>query len=86
MSIKEYSEQEITDAYSRLIWAQGLVDFVLRAGFDLRPGHEGETDGSLTAIFSILRDYLEPAESVMSYLDTGYTVEIKHEEKKESEA
>jgi len=31
-----YTKKEITDAYSKLIYAQGLVDFVVRAGFNLR--------------------------------------------------
>ena len=86
MSIKEYSEHEITDAYCRLIWAQGLVDFVLHAGFDFRPGNEAEMEGSFISIFSILQDYLKGAETIMSDLDSGHTVGIKHEEKKESEA
>jgi hypothetical protein len=35
-----YTKEEITDAYSKLIWAQGLVDFILLSGLPM--GHENK--------------------------------------------
>ena len=75
----EYTDQEMTEAYCHLIWAQGLIDFVLRAGFDLT-SDPVETEGSLISIFSILQDYLKPTESIMDNLDMGHTVRKKPEE------
>jgi len=34
METQSYTPEEITEAYEKLIWVQGLVDFVLHAGFD----------------------------------------------------
>ena len=48
----EYTDKEMTDAYSRLLWAQGLIDFVLRAGFDLT-SDPAETEGSLISSLSL---------------------------------
>jgi hypothetical protein len=83
--IKEYTDKEISDAYEHLIWAQGLIDFVLRAGFDLE-SNPVETEGSLISIFSILEEYLKPAEHILYVLDTGRLVGTQHEGKKENEA
>jgi len=58
---EQYTKKEITDAYSKLIWAQGLIDFVIKA----------ETEGSLISIFSILKDYLKSAQEVMDDLEMG---------------
>ena len=77
--IKEYTTKEVTNAYEHLIWAQGLIDFVLRAGFDLT-SDPVETEGSLLSIFSILEEYLHPTEIIMSNLDSGYTLRKKSEE------
>ena len=76
--LTEYTEQEISEAYTHLIWAQGLVDFVIRSGFNLNPEHKAETEGSLISIFEILRDYLKGAETIMSDLDSGHMVGTKH--------
>ena len=83
-----YTPEEITDAYSKLIWAQGLVDFVLLAGFDLSEEIRARNEGSLISIFSILQDYLKGAEAIMDDLDNGYKqvfTKIWKEEKKENE-
>ena len=74
----EYTKEELNIAYSRFLWAQGLIDFVLRAGFDLT-SDPVETAGSLTSIFSILNEYMKPAQSVLDNLDMGHTVKIKPE-------
>ena len=84
--MREYTEQEITNAYEHLIWAQGLIDFVLKAGFDLNHGDEAEMEGSLISIFSILQEYLKPAETILTVLDEGHSVGTRHEKKKENEA
>ena len=78
MRMIEYTGEEMQAAYSRLLWAQGLIDFVLREGFDLT-SDPVETEGSLTSIFSILNDYLKPATDIMSNLDMGHTVRKKPE-------
>jgi len=85
---EQYTPEEITNAYSKLIYAQGLVDFVLRAGFDLREETKAETEGSLISIFSILEDYLGSAKEVMGDLEMGYKnkfASLWKEEKKENE-
>jgi len=87
MNEREYTPERIADAYSKLIWAQGLVDFVLSAGFDLREENSAENEGSLIAIFSILKDYLGGSEEIMCDLDSGYKdvfTKIWKEEKKEN--
>jgi hypothetical protein len=66
-----YTKEEVSEAYGKLIWAQGLVDFVLHAGFDLSEDNRVKNEGSLISIFSILQDYLEKAESIMCDLDSG---------------
>jgi hypothetical protein len=75
----EYKSEEITTAYAHLIWAQGLIDFVLRAGFDVR-SNPVETENSLVSIFSILNEYLKPTEDIMCELDMGRTVTVKSKE------
>jgi len=72
MTEKErYTPEEITDAYKKLIWVQGLVDFVLHAGFDVKEERAAELEGSLISIFSIIQEYLKEAEEVMDFLDMG---------------
>jgi len=88
MNERGYTPEEIADAYSKLIWARGLVDFVLHAGFNLREENSAEIEGSLISIFSILQDYLKGAEAIMDDLDNGYKqvfTKIWKEEKKEDE-
>ena len=75
----EYTAKEITEAYEHFIWAQGIIDFVLHAGFDLK-SDQVKMEGSLISIFSILDDYLKPTKSIMDNLDMGYTVRKKPEE------
>jgi hypothetical protein len=72
MKAQNYTPEEIGDAYGKLIWAQGLVDFVLNAGFDLRPERQAENEGSLLSIFNIIQDYLKAASEIMFDLDAGY--------------
>jgi hypothetical protein len=67
-----YTKEEVSEAYSKLIWAQGLVDFVLNAGFDLSEDKRAENEGSLISIFQILKDYLGKSENIMGDLDNGY--------------
>ena len=81
----EYTDQEISSAYEHLIWAQGLIDFVLKAGFDLDQGNPAEMEGSLISIFSILKEYLKPTESIMDNLDMGRTVRKLEEKGTEKE-
>jgi hypothetical protein len=69
--MKVYTPEEITEAYEKLIWAQGLVDFVLHAGFDLSPEMKTDNEGALISIFSIIQDYLPKAVRVMEDLDMG---------------
>ena len=67
-----HTREEIGEAYTKLIWAQGLINFVLRAGFNIREDTDkGKLEGSLLSIFSILKDYLEPAEPILYALDSG---------------
>jgi len=86
---EQYTKEEITDAYSKLIYAQGLVDFVLRAGFNLREETKAETEGSLIAIFSIIQEYLKKVADVMDFLNMGSEWKFaslwKKEEKEENE-
>jgi hypothetical protein len=65
-----YTKEDITEAYEKLIWAQGLIWFVLREGFTL-PSDMAETEGSLISIFSILDDYLKKAAEVFEELEHG---------------
>jgi hypothetical protein len=65
-----YTKEDITEAYEKMIWAQGLIWFVLREGFTLPPGL-AETEGSLISIFSILDDYLKKASEVLEKLEHG---------------
>jgi hypothetical protein len=67
-----HTKEEVSEAYSKLIWAQGLVDFVLTAGFDLSEDKRAENEGSLISIFQILKDYLGKSEDIMGDLDNGY--------------
>ena len=66
-----YTQEEISEAYGNLIYAQGLINFVLRAGFNLNPECKAEIEGSLISIFSILEDYLKKAEEIMFDLTSG---------------
>ena len=74
----EYTREELKTAYSRFLWAQGLIEFVLRAGFDLT-SNPAEMEGSLISIFSILNEYIKPAQSILDDLDIGHTIKIKPE-------
>jgi len=86
---KSFTPEEIAEAYEKLIWVQGLVDFVLHAGFDVQAKREAELEGSLISIFSIIKEYLEKVENVMVSLDDGSEWKfsaIWKKEKKENEA
>jgi hypothetical protein len=62
---EQLTKKEVSNAYEKLIWAQGLVGYVRRMGEELE---EAES----ISIFSILEDYLHPASEVMDLLDMGY--------------
>ena len=86
--MKPYAKEEVGTAYEKLIYAQGLIDFVLHAGFDLREELKAKNEGSLISIFSILQEYLKPIEPIMCELECGnrdYFTEI-WEKPKEEEA
>ena len=83
--MEAYTRGYIGDAYGKLIWAQGLVDFVLHAGFDIDAGREAEIEGSLLSIFNIIQDYIKDAVEVMTDLDAGYEHRFKKLWKKELE-
>jgi hypothetical protein len=72
MNERGYTPEQVADAYAKLIYAQGLVDFVLRSGFDLRQENRAENEGSLISIFSILKDYLGASGEIMCDLESGY--------------
>jgi hypothetical protein len=72
MQSEGYTKEEVSEAYGKLIWAQGLIDFVLHAGFDLDSGNTAKQEGSLISIFSILQNYLKKASEIMDNLDMGY--------------
>ena len=74
----EYTQDELSTVYSRFLSARGLIDFVLRSGFDLTSDPK-EAEGSLMSIFQILDDYLNPAMGVLDNLDVGHTVKRKPE-------
>jgi hypothetical protein len=57
-----FTKEETGKAYENLIWAQGLVNYVLRTGANLK---EGES----ISIFSILEKLLEGVEPVMEDLE-----------------
>jgi hypothetical protein len=65
-----YTKEEITEAYEKLIWAQGLIDFVLKGGFSFPPDM-AKTEGSFISIFSILDDYLKKGAEVLDDLEFG---------------
>jgi hypothetical protein len=65
-----YTKEEITEAYEKLIWAQGLIDFVLKGGINLPPDL-AKTEGSFISIFSILDDYLKKGAEVLDDLEYG---------------
>jgi hypothetical protein len=67
-----YTQREVEDAYEKLVCAQGLVDFVQRAGFDLNVEKKAEIEGALLSIFAILDDYLKKASEIMDDLQCGY--------------
>ena len=69
--MEAHTPEEVTEAYEKLLWAQGLVDFALRSGFDMREEVRAETEGSLISIFSILQDYLKRPEEILFDLDNG---------------
>jgi hypothetical protein len=69
----EYTNKEMQTAYSRLLYAEGLIDFVLGTDLNLN-SDQAEMEGSLTSIFSILKDYLSPAMDIMANLDMGHMV------------
>jgi hypothetical protein len=66
-----YTKKDIDEAYEKIIWAQGLIDFILRSGFNLNHKNLEKTEGSLTSIFSILDDCLEKGSEVLEGLDYG---------------
>ena len=67
-----FTKEEISKGYESLIWAQGLIDFVLRAGIDIDAERTAETEGSLISIFYILKNNLKDVEPIMGDLDMGY--------------
>jgi hypothetical protein len=77
-----YTKEDVAEAYEKLIWAQGLIWFVLREGFTLSSGL-AETEGSLISIFSILDDYLKKAAEVLEELEHGNEEEFIQLWKKE---
>jgi hypothetical protein len=60
-----FTKEETGKAYENLIWAQGLVDYVLRTGAILE---EAES----ISIFSILEKLLKAVEPVMEKLEYDY--------------
>jgi hypothetical protein len=57
-----FTKEEAGKAYENLIWAQGLVDYVLRTGAILK---EGES----ISVFSIIDKLLKGVEPVMEKLE-----------------
>ena len=68
---ESYTREQISTAYERLIWTQGLIDFCLRAGFNIRNDTIPEMEGSLISIFRIMKDYLEGTDDILGDLDMG---------------
>jgi hypothetical protein len=61
---EQLTKEEVSNGYEKLLWAQGLVQYVRRMGAELE---EAES----ISIFAILEDYLCPAVGIMDLLDMG---------------
>ena len=59
-----YTPEMVNEAYAKLIWALGLMDYVLQAGIEL-------SAGSTISIFSILQDNLKGADEILDSLNNG---------------
>ena len=70
-----YSKEEITEAYKSLIWTQGLIDFALLSGFNIREATSSKMEGSLIAMFNIMKKNLAIVERVLDGLDMGNKTE-----------
>ena len=64
-----YSKEEISEAYESLIWTQGLIDFALLSGFNIREATSSDMEGSLIAMFHIMKKNLAIVERVLDDLD-----------------
>lgn len=53
------SKEEISEAYSNLVWAQGLIDYVLQT----------DNDGTVLSIFNILAKMLKGTENILYELE-----------------
>jgi hypothetical protein len=62
---KPFTKEEIGRAYQNLLWAQGLIDYVLRMGADME---EAES----ISIFYILEMLIKDAPDIMQKLDDGF--------------
>lgn len=70
MQGEKFTKEEITDAYLKLLWVQGLIDFVL--SLNICVDIEDNKTAGFIAMFNILQDYIKPAAGVLDYLDTYY--------------
>jgi hypothetical protein len=62
---EQLTKEEVGNAYEKLIWAQGLIQYIRRMGEELE-------EAEAISIFAILEDYLCPASEIMDLLDTGF--------------
>ena len=70
MQGEEFTKEEITDAYLKLLWVQGLIDFVLC--LNICVNIEDDRTAGFISMFNILQDYIKPAAGVLDNLDTYY--------------